>query len=106
MDAPLTPITGERFAQLAERSFRQENNLVMSAVFINKKARLAGNRAKSWEERYNRTLQPLSRNKPSSIFHSQCPLLAQSRHELLHCTFPLPTQSGHLLERPNCQFRT
>jgi len=58
----------------------------MSAVLINKKARLAGNRAKSWEERYNRTLQPLSRNKPSSIFHRQCPLMALSGHWSLRCT--------------------
>ena len=31
LDAQLTRNSGERFAQLAERSFRQENILVMSA---------------------------------------------------------------------------
>jgi len=67
----------------------------MSAVLINKKAWLAGNRAKSWEERYNRTLQPLSRNKPSSVFHRQCPLLAQSGHRCLHISWLIP----HLIRR-------
>jgi hypothetical protein len=34
LDTPLTRNTGGRFAQLAERSFRQENILVMSASVL------------------------------------------------------------------------